>query len=299
HPNPAAGGAAMTSNRAWAAAVATIAMIGARSCWANCEDYREIIHAIGQRGNVNDYARNVVVKGDMAYLSTSSVIGKAGLYAVDIHDPTRPVTLSEWTGGWEHSVGQLDLQGDDLYVASWVGSSPYIYVFDVHDPRRIVLAHSLRLAASPYVYGMAVRGSRVYVANNRSLEILSTDPTTDRLTQIDCGESVGEIRIVGGIAFVGHRLGGVRMYDPSDPDSPRFLGSPAWRGRHLSVSGNLLLALRGRTLTLVDVSTPSAPRVTGTYRLDVPGECVTGAGPGVALVGLPIQIEAIDISDPA
>src|SRR5262249_41469359 len=232
HPDPAVGGTAMNAKHVRTAGFAVVALLLATRAWASCEDYREVMHAIGQRGNVNEYAHRVVVKGDVAYVATQSAIRKAGLYAVDVHDPAHLGILSEWTAGAERSLGAMALEGDELYAVSQGG--PYIQVFDVRDPRHVVLARSLRLPfGGDHWSGIAVRSSRVYVTAGNRLEVLSTHATTDYATEIDCGEAVADLSIVGDVAYVGSPGGNVLMFDLSEPDLPRSLGSIPARGTRL------------------------------------------------------------------
>ena len=107
------------------------------------------LRAIGYWGDTGDvdeyYAKKVQVVGNVAYVLTSKAItsdwvsADSYLHAVDITDPTNPVTLSRITTMNDHKYLDFTIVNERAFISAWdqSGQTIDIITVDIHDPANI------------------------------------------------------------------------------------------------------------------------------------------------------------------
>lgn len=163
-------------------------------------------------------ATHTLVRGRVALVAQ----GPAGVYAVDVGDPSTPALISSFdTPG---SAMMLDDAGDLVAVAD---GSMGIALFDVRDPRRPV-----RLDSPPwpggYCRGLGFRGSRLYAcAGRRGVAVLAPDEE-GRWRLVGSCATAGDARDIafgGGRAAVADGKSGLTILDLTDADRPKTLAT--------------------------------------------------------------------------
>jgi hypothetical protein len=163
--------------------------------------------------------------------------------------------------GFANSVVVVDRYA---YIAAGVAG---LQVVDVSD-----LSHPF-IAGSTYTLGNAndvrVAGSLAFVAcGKRGLTVVDvSNPTQPRLLgAASTPGSATDLAVSGNFVYVADEIG-LRVFDVSNPAAPSYAGGldlPGGRASGIDVSGTLAVVADSEGgVVVVDVSTPSAPRITG------------------------------------
>ncbi|MBS1506092.1 MAG: hypothetical protein JSS79_05565 [Bacteroidetes bacterium] len=274
-------------------------------------------------------AYDLDVVGNFAY-----VIGRGD--ALEILDITLP-GLPVHKGSLSNSIGgasllrpsQIVVSGGYAYVTSYGGGA--LEIVDVSDPSNPKHKGKLEKLYGPR--GVAISGNYAYVAAINSLYIVDIkDPANPKLaSSIAAGKNgyLGQtsgICISGQYAFVGSlgypastTLGGIEVFDVSNPSLPVQVGSLPHGGNgvylsypyNLRIVGNLLYTvdLYNSAFEIVDVSIPSSPKHKGSLK-DGVGGCNLKSALDLAVRGNTAfvtnyynnfsnaNLEIIDVTDP-
>jgi hypothetical protein len=229
---------------------------------SDCIDYGDYLHFVSRffGGDV----RGVAVQGDLVYVARQTqYVGGTDFLCVDLSDPFDPVLVGEIDTG-AHGF-DVQVQGNHAYLVSpGVG----VHVIDISNPATPVAVGFL---PSPDAWTVWIDGAVCYVAARASglISVDVTDPTNPvPLDTITVGTNVWMVETQGGYAFAAAAEGGLAVVDISNPaamtiettlDLSIFARSLDVSGAYAHVGGNSV----SEGLVVVDVSTPTAPSITG------------------------------------
>lgn len=183
-------------------------------------------------------------------------------------------------GGYCRAV---DVVGNYAYI----GEGTKLTVLDVSDPSSPVPVGGTLLPSRQFndiPWGIAVSGGIAYIAKwNGSYGLTTVDvsapasPVVLGLQQTTwCADGVD---VVGNLAYIADRSGGLMIFDVSSPTTPTLLGSYAGPGCGVSVNGNLAYAAFGSSgLYVFNVTSSSAPVLLDTYNTPDYAHDVTASG---------------------
>ncbi len=201
----------------------------------------------------------LTVSGDYAYVTA----GAAGLYIVDISDPTTPSTAGLYnTPDYAYSVA---LAGNTAFVGD--GSS--IQVINVTNPANPTFLGSFATAGT--VFGLQAYGNYLYAAGgSNGLQVLNiTNPSVPTLTgSYDTPSSAYNVFVDGDYVYVADWATGLIVVDNFDPSNPIPLRSVDTPGaaHDVEVVGNYAyIADWGNGLTIVDVYNSITPSLADAY----------------------------------
>ena len=143
----------------------------------------------------NEHSLNATIRNGIAFLCTSRVKSKElNLYAIDVRNPARPVTIAKLknfdTG---EVIRDLKVDGDFLYVAG-AGKghgSGKLYIFSIKTSDKPVLLSKIFTGADP-------------TAKSGDAE---------------------EIKIDSNFAYIADGVDGITIFDISDPSNPQRVGA--------------------------------------------------------------------------
>lgn len=210
------------------------------------------LQAIGGWGDTGDadeyYAKKVQVVGNIAYILTRKATTTdwtstdSYLHAVDITDPTNPVTLDRITTSVNHNYLDFTINNERAFISAWddVLETIVIITVDIHDPANLTtpgsytgtgITTSVETPAQIKVNGNTLYlGAGAYLviyridhAQGRSLSgIVSTTPVFSPITY-----RISDIVINGDYVYIaGELLDANRLltFDVTDLAAPVFVG---------------------------------------------------------------------------
>lgn len=203
----------------------------------------------------------VDVVGDMVYVAD----GIDGLRILDMSDPAAPVML-----------GDLDLPTSSRAIEV-VGTRAYVIdvylglqILDVSNPMSPVLLGALDTDA--VIHGLAVVGDTVLLANEELglLVVDVSDPADPAVIHsLALGGDCRAVVVDGDIACALFNLEGMKVLDMSNPAVPVEIGAigsgSTWSC--VEVRGGVAAVSVGEEITIIDLSHPAAPVVSGTLQV--------------------------------
>ncbi len=259
---------------------ALVVLVAAAPVWAQTAEVFRLLGSADAVPSYEGWALDVAVRDTYAYVAQNA----AGLQIFDVSDPETPVRLSVLA--CPEAVTNVAVSGNYVYTAWRADENGGLYTIDVADPENPVLRDT-------YEAGDTARG----VAVGNGLACLATSS-------------------------------GLQILDLSDPAAPAWLAThatpePAWKvaleGDRAYVVLQGFDAACGRSLQVIDISTPEAPVLAGacclpdTYDADygdylymfcyeiavAPGYAYLAWGDGQTGGYFKGRFDVIDISDPA
>jgi len=256
-------------------------------------------------------ATGVAVSNGHAYVTGGD------LQVVDVTVPSDPQLASEYkTEGWTLSVA---VSGDHVYLNEW----DTIEVLDISNPENP--SRVGRVAGDNWIPTFAISDSFAYLA------MTTLDSAMDALTVLDVS-SPDTLREVGRLEYpefevtalavegkhvCGAAGGGFRVFDVSEPSSPRVVGTCSWlsptrhgRATEVLTSGELALVTFDQSwdgppadpgwLFVVDISDRTKPQRIGEYRTEGVVDASRAAVSGhYAFLAAAWDLEVIDLSEPS
>ena len=217
---------------------------------------------IGSLLLANQVGRAVTLNGSTAYVAA----GEDGLLAIDVATPSAPALASAIATAGQ--AGSLALAGSKLYVANGFAG---FQIFDLTSPHSPVFQADLPTALRA-VDVVVTTNDLAYVAGGESgLRIFSlANPLSPALLSRYTGvNNARAVAVSGATAYVGDGQYGLKIVDVANPRAPSLLGAYSSAGlgtiRNVGVSGSLVVVSDGRTVLLLDASTPASPSLAGTY----------------------------------
>ena len=238
--------------------------------------------------NISGMAWNLDVDGDYAYVA----VADQGLKVFNIADPIHPVEVSSLALAYAR-----DVVVSDHYA--YVASNPF-RVVNVSDPANPVVVGSVSVGSA---FSVEVAGHYAYVVRRDtqgSLVIVDvSDPSnptvtgTARIASLDC-----HVRISNNYAFVALQDTGFHVIDIGTPSNPLVLTTNAFStpmGLDLA-RGYAYVGCYG-SLKVVDITTPSAPRVAASINLNGQIRDIRVSG-NYAYVAGDTRLKIFDIGNP-
>ena len=206
-------------------------------------------------------AKNVAVSGRRAVVADHM----SGIDVIDLSDASAPVSLgSVYTDGYARDVAMF---GPFAYG---VDNPSGLYVLDLDHPDPLEPVGMIQSAPAP-----------------RFVEILEANPSIAVLVG---GTPYDPLKALRGQTDGEQPSGALHLYDVADPAAPAPLTSFSTPGapQNVVLRGTFAYVADGDAgLSVVDLSTASAPRLAGTYRTDRPARDVAVADTAVlVLVGV-------------
>jgi len=209
------------------------------------------------------------VDGDRVYVAAARVLA---IYDLSGADAPRLLGM--------YGTPERELRVDDFVAAGSMvctisrGYRSRLVVLDVSDPTRVVEVGAWRAAGLQLLYleALAVIGRQAYVlstmgsAGPTSLAVFDlTDPRQPALAaEIPLGETATDIAAADGYVVVGTQSG-LTILTAADPAHPSVVASLAFGAvDRVTVRGSIVYAAGDEALKMVDVSTPTAPRLVAT-----------------------------------
>lgn len=199
-----------------------------------------------------DRAKNVVVAGDIAYV-TSPTTGQ--IFLVDVSDPTNPAQVGSIDVGTEFS--SVAVNGSTLALSA---AFTQLRVYDVRDPGAIELAEQIEVGATADVEFV---GNLMYVLGSG----LAVYDVSDLASVVEIGSSEqgggDRLTIVGEHAYSLTQSSGISIYDVSDPTQPAYVdvSYSATAGGRFDLLGadGTMFVMDNPLLYQINLSDPSAP----------------------------------------
>ena len=200
-------------------------------------------------------ALSVAVTGSTAYVGTTT-----GLYVVDVSTPATPTLKGSVTG---FAAIKVAVVGSYVYVAC---GSAGIKVVDATTPTAPTVAATVATAGA--AAGVAVSGSALYAAIGASgLAIYGiSTPTAPTLSAtLSVGGAANGVAANGTTVFVAGDAASV--VDASTSSSPRLIGQVVLDapGQGVAIAGSKLEIIGATGMSIIDVSTPTAPLKSALY----------------------------------
>lgn len=191
-----------------------------------------------------------------------------GIQIYDITTPSAPVNVGNCLLDPNSLAWTSAKSGNFIFAALTDGG---MAVVDVSDPENPVVAGTY----SDIVYGVGVANDIVYVVSySFGLNILDvSDPSNITVTgTCSIPGFPYRVKVIGDYAYVGNTdysgAGGINVVDVSDPENPSLVTSYIGFAEHMAAAGNTI-AFTGNSMvcSILDISTPTAPVLAGTYSL--------------------------------
>jgi hypothetical protein len=224
------------------------------------------LRAIGWWGDTGDadeyYAKKVQVVGNIAYILTSKATTTdwtstdSYLHAVDITDPTNPVTLDRITTSVNHNYLDFTINNERAFISAWddVLDTIVIITVDIHDPANLLTPGSYTstgiTATVETPAQIKVDGNTLYLGAGAYLVIYRIDHSQSRsLSSIVSTTSVfspityriSDILINGNYVYIAGELSDaprLLTFDVTDLAAPVFVGEDA---SSIGASGKMTL----------------------------------------------------------
>lgn len=213
--------------------------------------------------------RRVALEGDRAYVATF----RQGVHIVDLSDPAQP----EGVGRIDHGgsfVADVAVEGGIVLVASGRNA---LEIYDARDPGAPRLLAQMEPGSVDYPLAVETAGGLAYLAAGwTGLQIVDfRDPAhplllgsrTTPFPAIDVAVS-GDHAYVAGNGYWWN-LGSLVVIDVRDPGEPSTVGEcPVVEATRVAVHGSTAVVTdyNGRSIHVIDVSSPEDPRKTGVHR---------------------------------
>lgn len=208
----------------------------------------KLLGGLDLSGNVNDVFVNDTNK--LAYLAA----GDLGLVIANVSDPSNPVMLDNFP---TYPAEAVNVVNDKAYVIGWDG----LAVLGVSQPRDIKLLGNASVSAGravTVVDDIAYVGGWDFILFN-----ISQPYNISRLATIDLPGSVGDISVVGDIAYVANFLSssstGLDLFNISQPSNISLLGSINTPGaaRAVTIAKQIAYVIDSQAgLSLFNISKP-------------------------------------------
>ncbi|HEX7344802.1 MAG TPA: hypothetical protein VF398_11085, partial [bacterium] len=210
--------------------------------------------------HLDDYAADVEVSGDYAYISYVNADG--GVRVIDVSDPANPVGISFVP--LPGNTADLAVSGNYVFVTCcWFG----MYVIDVSDP-----AHPLVAARFYPNYGwydhLRMSGNIIFLATSGG-QTFSVDVSQPTNPQLLCSYQppgtnlmLYDMDLDGSRLYGAYDYHGIKIIEASNPQNLQLMSSyePDWILRDVAYQeGYVFIAAEDEGLLIQDVSDPENP----------------------------------------
>lgn len=203
---------------------------------------------------------DVEISGGYAYLAGNRIALDSfqGLCVIDVRDPRQPLLVGSCD---VDNPGELVVTGKIAYVTKGLTGVDFIRITNPALPARVGGYESLGFAKS-----VAVTPGYLYLAAQYTgLEVVDVSTITrPALVGTYRTTDVAEVAVSGAYAYVVHSLTGLQTINVSNPQSPKWV---SWLDLEcatcVSLGKGCLWVGDGMKLTMIDISNPANPQVTG------------------------------------
>ena len=218
------------------------------------------------------YANRVAVSGNTVFIAD----GPRGLQIVDVSIPSAPRLLGKLEAGLTDTTA-VTVLGNTVFI---VDSVRGLQIVDVTTPGAPLLLGSYGQPAQFRVSGVAVSGNRVFIMHPLDgLQIVdvTTLSAPFLLGSFGIGYDSYDVAVSGNTVFVAAGQLGLMIVDVTTPSTPSLLSLYTPPNDHLpstaqsiAVSGSTVFVVfavnqLSGLLIVMDMSTPSSPRLLGRY----------------------------------
>lgn len=204
-------------------------------------------------------AKDIQVQNGYAY-----VTGETGLEVLNVSNPASPGSVAVYSGVAKPEAIVLDPA--TAYVADGEAG---LAILDIANPAAISLlgTYSLR-SASGGVSSPASLEDVYVVGNGQNLTNYDVSASADPVSKAIYGgilDQAEDIAVEGQYAFVAAGLSGMKVFDLSNPASTPAVFATDGFAAAVSVKGSKAIVTDGTKVYVVDVSTPMAPSLVGSW----------------------------------
>lgn len=223
--------------------------------------------------------RNVVCRGDYAYVIKWDEYGNESLVAVDISDPASPSLVAGSECELASDCTDMVINGNYLYIAD---EKSGVIVVDITDPASPQKGVTLPLASMYESRSLTLKDNRLFVVNGySSIKIYDTgDPSHPVIAGSVLhsngplsGQDPRNLAIFNGNIFLANEKNGLRILDLSDPALPSVAGTVAtsnarsvvMRGIYGYVANSHESESFPGGIDIINVIDPSSPLAAGSW----------------------------------
>jgi hypothetical protein len=203
----------------------------------------------------------VAISGSFAYVAALD----SGLHVVYVADPTNPYEVGYYNPGGGLQFVSVAVAGSIVYTGD--GDYGWFYAVDVADSSHPVPTDSL-ISVFTWPYGLAISGTRLYVADNGiglTVIDISTPGQLNPIGEIFISYANG-VAVSGSYAYVAALDYGLQVVDVQDPGSMSIVGEIDTPGyaETVALSGTTVFVADGSEgLRAVDASSIALPVLLG------------------------------------
>ncbi len=223
----------------------------------------------------------------------------SALHIIDVSDPFEPVLANRFGG--PGMVYDMDVSGDNLYVADW---GMGLWVIDISDPRMILVSGVYEDWSASEV---AVRGNNAYLYDGwlHVLDIANPRNIIE-ISSFDSGVPVGDMVILDNTLYLvpDQSVGGFYLVDVSDPSHLALVGSAPITGTiAVAVNDDYAFVTGWSGIHILDTSDPANILQVGYHPqggndLEVVGKLIYQAAFYCDDIDCYSGLQVVDISDP-
>jgi hypothetical protein len=214
-------------------------------------------------------AQGLDAVGNLLFLATPMVDLSAqtgGLYVVDTTQPQNPTVMADLFSGFDNSSVGVD-GGLALVCANALG----VRILDVSTSTAPAVVGELSGTwraidvVGQYAYfTQIVPGNPATVSFGVLSLVNRASPTVVGVLNLG-SIGVGPLRAAGSLVYLAAGNAGLKIIDVSNPQSPRVIGTalPSGGATTVALAGNYAYVGTASSLVVVDVITPSAPKILG------------------------------------
>jgi len=216
---------------------------------------------------LGDIVEDIVwkVSGGVTY---ALVTAGSDLAIIDVTNPTAPVLLSTLAlAGYGEG---LAVSGDYVYATAGVSGMEVIDISDPANPSSVSVINGG--VTGPWAEGINVSGNYAYVGNGGGTDIFDiSDPTNAFLVSTIANEGwIQDAMPISNFLYACDWSNGIDIINISDPANPVYvttLSNPV--NADIMFDGNYgYIASKEYGVTVIDVSSPGAPTIAGTFDTD-------------------------------
>jgi hypothetical protein len=253
--------------------------------------------------------RDMAVADGRVYLISTTEATQAKLTIIDISDPARPTMQGTYhADDWIASDVHIAITGDYAYLST---GDNRLDILDVSDPtapqlvRSYVTSHFYTHSEGiPYasVSQIAIRGDQAFLAATTRFEILDiSDPANPTYAGGHTSATPGNVfalEVSGDVVYLaGVHLNIIRMNGPS---TPQLLARYPTAFTDVFLQGSSLYLAEGPYgLRILDVSTPTHPRIVGHYDTSGSAQGIYVEAGRAYVADGPAGLHILDVEDPA